>query len=102
MVTESHEIEWINPETTKRVQKSAVAAIVGPTMESYENALKTMHLERLSTRRDQICNKFIQKNMKSDKPFFKAIQKVYNTRSNPNHVQKIICRIQFLFTSSIP
>ena len=81
----------------ERVQKAAVAAIVGPTMESYEDALKTLHLERLSTRRDQICNKFIQKNMKSDKPFFKAIQKVYNTRSNPNHVQEVQCRTQSLF-----
>ena len=31
----------------ERVQKAAVAAIVGPTMENYEDALKTLHLERL-------------------------------------------------------
>ena len=86
----------------ERVQKAAVAAIIGPTIESYEKALKTLNLERLSTRRDNICNKFVQKNMKSDKPFFKATKKVYNTRSNPNHVQEIRCRTQSLFTSSKP
>ena len=86
----------------ERVQKAALAAIVGPSVINYDHTLKKLNLDRLSTRREQICKKFIRKNMKSDKPLLKSSKKVHNTRSSPNCVDEINCRTQSFFTSSVP
>ena len=86
----------------ERVQKSSLAAILGQSYISYENALKVTNLKRLSDRREDICLRFIKKNMESKNPFLKKIQKNYNTRSDINLVEEIQCRTHAFFMSSIP
>ena len=84
----------------KRVQKSALAAILGSEYHSY--ALKILGLERLSERRKTICKKFIFKNMKSDCPLLTTLSKSYQTRSGQNLVEEFGCRTQKFFSSSLP
>ena len=58
----------------ERIQKSAAHIILGRSYLSYKDALKTLILESLMTRRDNICLKFA-KNAEKDKKFkhwFKA------------------------------
>ena len=86
----------------ERVQKSALAAILGPKYSSYEDALQLSKLERLSVRRRQICTKFVKKNMKSDKPLFKTINRHHNTRSSKNAIQEFQCRTKSFFDSGLP
>ena len=59
----------------ERVQKAALSAITGDYNETYDVLREKYKLQRLSTRRDQICKKFIEKNMKSESPFFKVTEK---------------------------
>ena len=86
----------------ERLQKSALSVILGHKYESYEKALELTGLKRLSFRREQICTKFIVKNMKSEKPLFTVTKKSHNTRSIPGLVDEIQCRTQAFFNSSIP
>ena len=86
----------------ERVQKSALSIILGMSYITYDNALKVTKLDRLSTRREFICNRFIHKNMKSEKPFFKKVLKSKNTRSDPNKVTQIKCRTTSYYKSSLP
>ena len=86
----------------ERVQKAALSTITDDYNESYDVLLEKYKLQRLSTRRDQICKKFIEKNMKSESQFFKVTEKKYNTRSNPNLVQEMHCRTQSYFSSGLP
>ena len=58
----------------ERIQKSAAHIILGSSYLSYKDALKTLNLESLKTRRDNLCLKFAKKAEK-DKKFkhwFKA------------------------------
>ena len=48
----------------ERIQKSTLSLILGHEYINYENALKMTNLKRLSTRRDEICLKFVSKNLK--------------------------------------
>ena len=86
----------------ERLQKSALSIILGSEYRSYENALEITGLKRLSTRREQICIKFIRKNMRSDKPLLPVIKKSKNTRRNPNLAKEVQCRTQAYFNSSLP
>ena len=47
-------IDKINIE---RVQKSAIHIILGDDYVSYKNAIKTLHIDDLETRRNQLCLK---------------------------------------------
>ena len=47
----------------ERVQNSALAIILGNNYISYDNALETINLERLGTRRSLFCLKFAKKNI---------------------------------------
>ena len=47
-----------NSNSLERVQKSALAVILGKNYTSYNNALKTLELETLKERRESICLKF--------------------------------------------
>ena len=51
----------------ERVQKTALAIILGENYVSYENALKTLKLDKLSDRREKLCITFAVKSYKSDK-----------------------------------
>ena len=86
----------------ERLQKSALSIILGFKYQSYENALEITGLKRLSYRREQICSKFISKNMKSDKPLLSVTKKSHDTRSNPNLANEIQCRTQAFYNSSLP
>ena len=86
----------------ERVQRSALSAILGPKYVSYDQALKSTNLERLSIRREKICIKFIRKNMKSDRPLLKVKNKTHATRSNPKFAEEIQCRTKAYFDSSVP
>ena len=89
-------------EQIERIQKSATAAILGPKFTSYEDALKSLKLQRLSERRTQICIKFIEKNMKSECPLLSLVNKTQHTRSASQQVQEFFCRTQAFFDSSLP
>ena len=86
----------------ERVQKSALAAILGSEYQSYGKALKNLGIQRLTVRRESICKKFIVKNMQSSKPLLTPVTKAYNTRSGPNLVEEFSCRTQKFFSSSLP
>ena len=86
----------------ERVQKSALSIILGKGYISYDNALKDTNLQRLSVRRDAICSRFINKNVKSERPIIQKVKKSYNTRSDLNFAKEINCRTQSFFKSSVP
>ena len=86
----------------ERVQKCSLAAILGTKYKSYEEALSSCNLKRLTVRRTDMCSKFIAKNMKSESPMLGTIQKSYETRSDRNLVQEFQCRTTSFFDSSLP
>ena len=86
----------------ERVQKSSLSAIFGPKYTSYEDALKLANLERLSSRRENICLRFIKKNIQSEKPLLTAMKKSYNTRSDPKLMTEFQCRTKAFFSSGLP
>ena len=86
----------------ERIQKTAVAAILGHKYTTYEDALTSLSLKSLSDRRTQICSKFIEKNMRSEYPLLSEVQKMHNTRSDAKLVEEVSCRTQAFFDSSIP
>ena len=49
----------------ERVQKSALAIILGKSYNSYENALKLLNIEKLTTRREKLCLNFARKSEKN-------------------------------------
>ena len=86
----------------ERIQKSSLSAILGKNYISYENALKISGLKFLSERRDDICLKFICKNMESPNPLLEKMEKMHNTRSDQNLAKEFQCRSQNFFMSSLP
>ena len=86
----------------ERVQKCAMSAILGTKFTSYEDSMKDLNLEGLSTRRSQICSKFISKNMKSNKPLLQTVKKSHNTRSSHELVKEFQCNSKLYYTSSLP
>ena len=86
----------------ERVQKSSLSAILGPKYTCYEDALKLTKLDRLSTRKRNICLKFIKKNTKSSHSFLTTVEKSHNTRSNPNLAKEFKCRTASFYNSGLP
>ena len=66
------------------------------------NAKIVTGLEKLHVRRENICLKFIQKNLESERPFLSKIVKNYPTRSSENMVSEIFCRTKKFDASSLP
>ena len=66
----------------ERVQKCAFAIILGKNYDTYENALKSLHMERLCDRRNKLCKTFASKTFKNKKfaQWFVPDQKETNTR----------------------
>ena len=56
-----------NTTNIERVQKSALAIILGKEYINYESALLSLNLEKLSIRREALCSKFAKKALKSEK-----------------------------------
>ena len=86
----------------ERIQKMCLAIIRGDKYTSYEEALMTTGIKRLSDRRKQICLKFVTKNIESESSMFQRVSKSYDTRSDRTMVKEVQCRTKSYFDSSIP
>ena len=66
----------------ERVQKAALHIVLGPQYISYRNALKTLNLTSLDSRREKLCLKFANKAVKDPKhsQWFKLNTMEVNTR----------------------
>ena len=93
-----------NTTSIERVQKSALAIILGKEYESYSNALDLLKLEKLSTRREALCTKFALKSLKSEKysSWYVLDEKVCNTRSKINRLKPTQTRTACFEKSTIP
>ena len=83
----------------ERVQKSACHIILGEKYESYRSALKTLGLNNLEARRNQLCLRFGIKAEKHDKfkHWFKLNDMTVNTRQEKLkycEVQARLCRFK--------
>ena len=87
----------------ERVQKSALAIILGVNYKSYKLALKTLKLETLFTRRQNLCKKFARKSLKHAKfsKWFKPNEKVTTTRQKPTKFCELVSRTERFQKSSI-
>ena len=70
----------------ERVQKSALRIILGKKYNSYDDALETLHVEKLEDRRVQLCKSFGSKASNSEKysGWFWSPDARPDTRSKPN------------------
>ena len=95
-----------NENTTdiERVQKSALAIIMGSNYISYENALKTLNMDKLSTRRKTLCLKLANKAFKSERfsSWFTPDQNAHNTRRKVKKAKNAQTRTQRFKKSSLP
>ena len=93
-----------NTTSIERVQKSALAIILGKDYLSYENALARLDIEKLSTRREVLCKKFALKALKSEKysSWFVTEEKTYNTRRKVNKLKPTQTRTARFNKSTIP
>ena len=82
----------------ERVQKSAFSIILGEQYNSYNTALKLLHMETLFTRRNKLCEKFAWKSQKHEKfsKWFKPKMKNTATRENPTKFCKVVSRTERL------
>ena len=85
----------------ERVQKSALSIILDKNYHSYEVACTIVQLEPLSSRREEICSRFIKKNLKSKSPLLTQLKKSHKTRANKN-VNEFFCRTKAFQKSSLP
>ena len=74
--------------TLERIQKAALAVIIGPSHSTYSNALTSLSLERLSSRRESLCLSFALKCEKSPiyQHWFEATAN-HNTRNSTKYKQ---------------
>ena len=71
--------DWLKIE---RVQKAALSIILGEGYQSYKTALRACNVEKLFSRRQNLCRKFAKKSLKHGKfsKWFKPNPKVTITR----------------------
>lgn len=89
----------------ERVQKIALAIIMGPQYTSYNDAMVHCNLLSLATRRTDLCLNFIKKCYKSPKfsqRFQKNDQTVVNTRSTKYPLKSVPSRTVRYAKSSLP
>ena len=91
---QSHKIE--------RVQRAALAIILGTNEYSYTKILHKMNLKTLADRRENMCLKFIKKNVDSEVPLLSRSQKVYKTRDKSKIVNEFQCRTNKYYNSALP
>ena len=94
-----------NSKAIERVQKSALAIILGPNYLCYENALSQTGLERLDVRRKQLCLTFAKKTLKHPlhSNWFKGLpeNEHINTRSEKPRFLPVQARTQRLLRSPV-
>ena len=85
-----------NSADIKRVQKSALAIILGKSYSNYENALVTLNLQRLSERIASLCLKFAENALKPEKhsSWFVPDQNNQNTRKIVQRTKNVQARTQ--------
>ena len=88
--------------TIERVQKVAFRIILSDRYISYELAYLHLGTTTLERRREKLCIRFANKNLKSKNPFFLPIEKAVNTISKKLKVKEFKCRIKRYKNSSLP
>ena len=93
-----------NTMNIERVQKSALAIILGKNYIDYKSALLSLGLDKLSTRREALCKKFAHKAIQSEKysSWFAPEEKTYNTRSVASKLKPTQTRTTRFEKSTIP
>ena len=86
----------------ERVQKISFRIILGPKYSSYKEACQYLCAETLEERRQKLCLKFAQKNLKSEHSLFKKLTPSVRTRNHSNLVQEYKCRTNRYQKSSLP
>ena len=91
----------------ERVQKVALHIILGTDYISYSQALGTVNLKRLSTRREDICLKFAKKSIKNPKfsQWFSLSENLpqgIQTRSKKTLLKPVITRTNKYAKSTLP
>ena len=78
----------------ERVQKAALHIVLGNDYTSYKNALKTLNLSSLDSRRDKLCLKFANKAVKNPKhnKWFKLNTIDVNTRQEKTKYCPVIAK----------
>ena len=78
----------------ERVQKAALHIILGDNYLSYKNALQSVNLTSLESRREQICLKFARRASKHPKhnKWFKANTMNVNTRQEKTRYCEVVAR----------
>ena len=93
-----------NKANIERVQKSALAIILGKDYINYENALSLLKLERLCVRRERQCLKFANKSLASEKfsSWFEKDENIQNTRRLVKPVKPAVARTTRFRKSPLP
>ena len=86
------------------VQKKALAVILGKDYNSYESALSQLNLERLDTRRENLCHSFALKSAKSARhqEMFPLNPNFRQNMRNRKPYMEHTCNTSRYFNSPIP
>ena len=93
-----------NRSNIERVQKCALAIILGKDYISYENAMSALNLESLGRRREKLCIKFAKKSFLSEKflSWFVPDENPLNTRRKIKTVKPALARTTRFGKSALP
>ena len=92
----------INTSDIERVQKSALAIILGKDYVNYENSLLIVGLEKLSKRRESLCLNFARNSAKSHPNWYEEDMKTVNTRRQTKEFKEVVTRTKRFKNSAIP
>ena len=86
----------------ERIQKVALTIILGENYSSYDVACTLAEMEPLGSRRENMCLKFIKKNILSSAPLLTPCKTSSITRSKRKIVNEYFCRTESFKKSSLP
>ena len=86
----------------ERIQKAALHIILDDSYISYEVACTLFGIEPLEYRREKLCIKFANKDIKRDQTIFTKTLLTTNTRRPRPKVREITCRTKRYQKSSLP
>ena len=86
-----------------RVQKTTCKVILGGRYKDYEKALEVLDIERLSDRREKLCQTFAKRSIKNGILVFEEINKLdYMTTGNSDKYKVSHCNTERLKKSALP
>ena len=86
-----------------RVQKTACKVILGGRYKDYEKALEVLDIERLSDRREKLCQTFAKRSIKNGILVFEEINKLnHMTTRNSDKYKVTHCNTERLKKSALP